>query len=465
MTIRYVGIGGSDGANGLTWATRKATLNGVEDTPVVAGDTVYVGPGTYRQQLTMDVNGSSGNPITYIADVTGAYTDGIGGLVRITTIDNDATGANVRTSCISGQYRSYRTFRGFYLDGSSPFGFFIDHNQIVIEDCVLGWGREDSNDAMYFSSNADNRVFTVKRCIFNVGNYISLGYAGYGSAYIAPDSYIENCVFVGSFIDQGFGMVNIAGGGQITMRNCTFINGRSATHGPVSDPIQYAYNCLLHQMETGFYYLNANVVDDYNGASPNIQAISDSPGTNDQEHIIIFKHPMPGYGDTVEPYSHFELSPENTSYLAETDDGNAPSEDLFGLQRSSVNGKRSWGAIQHQNIYKETTITRNSSAAALGISDFGCKQFIIPVMETKLTVSVYVYREADYTGTLPQLIIKRPGQADITITDTGSTATWNLLTTSFVHNGLPQWLCVELRSNNTATSGNYKVVFEDLVLQ
>ncbi len=46
MTTYFVGIGGSDAANGLTWANRKLTLNGAEDVPVVAADTVYVGPGT-----------------------------------------------------------------------------------------------------------------------------------------------------------------------------------------------------------------------------------------------------------------------------------------------------------------------------------------------------------------------------------------------------------------------------------
>jgi len=50
MTVRYVGIGGADAASGLSWALRKLTLNGVENTPVAAGDTVYIGPGTCRRR-------------------------------------------------------------------------------------------------------------------------------------------------------------------------------------------------------------------------------------------------------------------------------------------------------------------------------------------------------------------------------------------------------------------------------
>ena len=60
MVDRYVGIGGNDGNSGLTWALRKLTLNGAEDTPVVAGDTVYVGPGVYRERLIVDVSGGAG---------------------------------------------------------------------------------------------------------------------------------------------------------------------------------------------------------------------------------------------------------------------------------------------------------------------------------------------------------------------------------------------------------------------
>ena len=88
MTDRYVGIGGNDGSDGLSWANRKLTLTGAEDTPVEASDTVYVGPGTYRENLTLDVDGSAGNIITYIGDVTGENTDGVGGIIRITGSDN-----------------------------------------------------------------------------------------------------------------------------------------------------------------------------------------------------------------------------------------------------------------------------------------------------------------------------------------------------------------------------------------
>jgi len=137
MTDRYVGKGGSDGANGLSWANRKLTLNGVEDTPVVAGDTIYVGPGIYRETLTCDVPGTSGNIITYIGDVTGENTDGIGGPVTVCGSDDDI-GLADRTYGIyaaSGN-GDYRTFRGFIFRGSTYGLQLIDSDNVIYEDCI-----------------------------------------------------------------------------------------------------------------------------------------------------------------------------------------------------------------------------------------------------------------------------------------------------------------------------------------
>src|SRR3989304_7878159 len=59
MPTYYVGPGGNDGNSGLTWALRKLTLNGAEDTPVAAGDICWVGPGVYRELLTDDISGAN----------------------------------------------------------------------------------------------------------------------------------------------------------------------------------------------------------------------------------------------------------------------------------------------------------------------------------------------------------------------------------------------------------------------
>jgi len=123
MTTRYVdGTGaGSDAYNGLApvWDGAngpKATLNGAEDTPVVAADLVHVRPTTYRELLTVDVSGTAGNAIEYRGDYGGLIWPNPTSVCRITGSDNDQTAT--RASCIlPGAARDYRTFQGFSMDG------------------------------------------------------------------------------------------------------------------------------------------------------------------------------------------------------------------------------------------------------------------------------------------------------------------------------------------------------------
>ena len=86
----------------------------------------------------------------------------------------------------------------------------------------------------------------------------------------------------------------------------------------------------------------------------------------------------------------------------------------------------------------------------------------VPVDGTEITVSVYCYREDDYAGTLPRMVIKQPGQADRTTTDVGASEAWNQLTDTFTPSATPPYIVVELQSSNTAVAGDYAAYFDDL---
>lgn len=110
MTTYYVdGTSGNDGNAGTSVGAAKATLNGAEDIPLVAGDTVHVRAGTYRELLTVDVSGSAGNPISYIGDYSGSIFAS-GGVVRVTGSADDV--AETRSSCVTATSKNYRTFLG-----------------------------------------------------------------------------------------------------------------------------------------------------------------------------------------------------------------------------------------------------------------------------------------------------------------------------------------------------------------
>ncbi|HUV82896.1 MAG TPA: right-handed parallel beta-helix repeat-containing protein [archaeon] len=237
MAIYKVGIGGNDANSGLTWALRKLTLNGVEDIPVVAGDTVHVGPGTYRELLTVDVSGGAGTPITYIGDYTGKNTDGLGGVVRLTGSDDDITAT--RVNCITANAKDYRTFRGFNIDLSTshninPFALCANW---IIDQCYLGdsaqygirfsgpglnntiknsyFGRRASTAGIYLyhTSALDDRNFSIENCIFESGSGILS--AGIGGVTI-KNSVFNNCSY-GLFIGLA-----LTAGQTITVNNCIF---------------------------------------------------------------------------------------------------------------------------------------------------------------------------------------------------------------------------------------------------
>lgn len=170
MTTYYVGIGGDDGNDGTTWALRKLTLNGAEDIPVAAGDTVYVGPGTYRGELEVDtVAGSSGSPITYIGDYTGANTDGVGGIVRLAGSDDDINDDDANM-CIDVDV-SYRTFQGFVIDTGEYQQIDIASGvtNIIIDECYF---NSDSATAIDFNgtSGAHGEVVRLKTVCLMEGN-------------------------------------------------------------------------------------------------------------------------------------------------------------------------------------------------------------------------------------------------------------------------------------------------------
>ena len=265
MATYYVGAGGNNANAGTSWAQRKLTLNGAEDIPVAAGDTVYVGAGTYRETLTCDVSGTAeAGSITYIGDYTGANTDGTGGVVRITGSNDDMT--QTRADCIVASSKNYRTFRGFSLDGSASTVKITTGTNWIIDQCfharngnrgitITGASSSITISNNYFvggtyrhinfehTSFVSDANITISNCIFNGG-------AGQNSNGVTTVKYggviIKNCYFNGIYI--GVNVATIPDTGQtITVNNCMlnscFIGLRSATAGYLIENYNNIVSC------------------------------------------------------------------------------------------------------------------------------------------------------------------------------------------------------------------------------
>lgn len=247
MTTYYVGPGGNNANSGLTWALRKLTLNGAEDEPVAAGDTVIVGPGTYRELLTVDVAGSAGNPITYQADYLGTLTDGVGGIVRITGT-NDDIGAT-RAQCVNmPSARSFRTFTGFVMDTTTGVTFNVSatNSSLILDKCHIS---NDAANCLTISGTGTDHI--IRRCFFGGrGNAINFTHT------VTVDNanhLVENCIFVMGGGTNGVCIRDDRIGGLVA-KNCVVMAGEIGFRVQTALTVGQTFtvnNCIIHGCNVG----------------------------------------------------------------------------------------------------------------------------------------------------------------------------------------------------------------------
>ena len=460
MTDRYVGIGGNDGNNGLSWANRKLTLTGAEDTPVAAGDTVYVGPGVYREVLGIDVSGTSGNPITYIADVTGENTDGVGGIVRQTGSDNDLTA--VRNNIISANGKDYRTFRGFFYNlAKQPAMNVVNPDTWIVEDCYFA--ETIYSPAFIKVTGTDQASFTIRRCIFRQAAYNDNCIEFSHSSTVDNTGHlIENCLFDGNMIH-----VYILRIGGITVNNCTFFAAIQALRyaiAPAGGQATTVNNCIIAYGNVGMQATAVGeFVENFNAFFGNdVDRTNTATGadSNTSPPNII---PSLLHDGVIMPAPEWPGMLNEWSQIGRIAGTSEATDDLFGITRPATSSKKSWGAIQLREGERDTA-TKRTGTASLKLADAGDHQMFLPVDGTEITISCYTLFETNYAGTKPQMIIRQPGQSDDVTLATGAVDTQELLTTTLTPSATPGYVVVIMRSNNTATSGSYATYFDDLAV-
>jgi hypothetical protein len=261
---------------------------------------------------------------------------------------------------------------------------------------------------------------------------------------------------------SGGGGVYIVRVGGITIKNCTIlfsgvgIRVGTALAGGQTTTVN---NCILAYNATAFQATTTGeITEDYNALFFNgTDRTSTNTGANSNAYPHL-SHPRLALSGLRLPGGEL-FEPSEWSALRAIAGSSESADDYFGITRPATSAKKSWGAVQYDYHDRETS-TVDAGSVSLKLSDAGYRQFIIPVGNVSTTFTVKCYREADYAGTAPQLIIKQPGVADNTTTDAGSASAWNTLSVTLTPAASPDYVIVELRSNNTATSGNYDVFFD-----
>ena len=344
MTTYYVGPGGNNANPGTSWAQRKLTLNGAEDIPVAAGDTVYVGPGTYRELLTIDVSGSIGSPIAYIGDYSGANTSGTKGVVRISGSDADTSA--VRANCIAATSKDYRTFQGFLMDGCTSHLINLAtacSNWIVELSSLFALGQTISS-----AGTGTNNVF--RRC-YLVGTTGSTANVLFTHTSVVDNTanLVENCVILGGV--DGVRSVRVGG---VTVRNCLILyqssSGVSVTTALNSGQVMTVNNCIIGFCGTALRATTtAEFVENYNSISSVSSARSNvSVGANSNTYLYLpdvrwLFESILASGTLASPFDHASYSA-----LVELNSGTgAPSTDMRGA--AAMGTYREWGPLEYNS--------------------------------------------------------------------------------------------------------------------
>ena len=129
-TTWYVRTSGNDSNTGTSAASAFRTISAAAGR-VWAGDTVYVGAGTYAEQVTVPRSGSASAYISYVGDTAGQHT-GDAGAVAV-----GSGGAIDYAFRLSGI--SYVRIRGFTITDVRRDGIYMGSSthHIRIEDCHI----------------------------------------------------------------------------------------------------------------------------------------------------------------------------------------------------------------------------------------------------------------------------------------------------------------------------------------
>lgn len=338
MATRYCGPGGNDANDGLSYAQRKLTLNGLEDSPVQAGDVCYIAPGTYRETLTCDVNGSAGSPITYIGDYTGANTDGVGGVVRITGSDDDRS--VVRSYGVEARNRAYRNFVQFLIT-ECTYGVHVRNTSFIsVIGCLI-----THNSSGIFSQTEQHNNLLVERCAllsYGVGaNPVNLTQ---NSASVGGDQFLNTIFLAG----HNSNLLLLTRSGSALVKNCLFVNGLTAFQNDLATGFgtSYVYNNLFIGCASGVVASAlGDVVEDYNNfvrvATPRSNI---AVGANSLDYVTSldarwFFEAVNG-GSMVTP---FDLA--SYSQLVNVAGTSPTTTDLRGT--SVIGAQREWGPLEY----------------------------------------------------------------------------------------------------------------------
>lgn len=283
MSTYYVRKSGSDAAAGTSAGASWLTIDKAANT-VAAGDTVYIGSGVYRELVTMDTSGTSGNQISYIGDVDGSQT-GDAGLVLISGyLDENQRSVGALAACWNLNGKEFITIRGLTMEGAK--GIYDNalagnraYEGVIIEQCaIIGYDNGIILRLNNGATPAGSTGLTIRNCAVST---LVIEHTNNASANTNVKLLIENVVAhqyltsnnspYGINIDHTTS-ANTFSIGNITIANCVVFGGSigfNIEQMKDTTNVCRVYNCIAYTTGTAFTATANNATEWYSCATGN----------------------------------------------------------------------------------------------------------------------------------------------------------------------------------------------------
>lgn len=477
MPTYYVRTDGNNSNDGLSPGAAKLTIQAAVNL-AVAGDTIYVAPGTYREMVTLASSGSSGSPITLEADVTGEHTGDDAGLVIITGHDTDTSGA-ARANGIYTANRTWWTIRGFTLAGFTGDAILLGDGStansfegMTIEQCAVSNRNGAAINLRYVAGSTPSvQGARIRDCVlfsFRGNNTLVLTHENNSTANVPVDLLVERCLIWSvntgnagavATVTTGTNLTNSISG--ITFKQCTVFGSQ---YGFYLTRIKQTGAVVIEGSLTigGGSTANAALQTDNNAITFNWNIASGTQSTGPYNQSNVLTDGLMGmFGGLADyplrralgwsPYLPWEpISPNAVIDRASLPDYG--SQDMYGNRRPMRRG-RDAGAVEARQLPRQETGVTHEGDNAIRFGGAGYHDFFIPVSAAAKTVTVQARRDSNYTGDNPILrVLNIPGVADQSDAMTGSADAWEELACSFTPSAAGV-VRVRIESRDTSASG------------
>ena len=265
----YVRKAGKNNNSGTSPSDAWKKIQSAADV-MVAGDTVYVGAGTYSERVQPANDGTSGDPIRYVADTDGGMTGDAGDVViskngqtSLEVVGDDYI--HVVGLKITGNDRGvlWHNSVGGLLQDCDIYcgndGITVDTNStLTVLDCTL---RENGGYGIYVKDSVSNTDLVVTGCTFTNNGNAAIGFPS--DPWSNVTATVKNCLIHDNF-DRGIEIGSPSNGLSVTIWNTTIARNALAGIEQNGAALTIANSIIALNNDRGLLCSNGSMTHTYN---------------------------------------------------------------------------------------------------------------------------------------------------------------------------------------------------------